>query len=95
MNFSLIRKMIQLALIHAFHTFAEEKIDKPEAGSSKTQKYMPLAVASMAAMAIGGMALFASAVPATKYLSQEFSSRAMKEQSSTLEQLQKSMAKYE
>jgi len=70
----------------------EEKIDKPEAGSSKTQKYMPLAIASMAAMAIGGMALFASAVPATKYLSQEFSSRAMKEQSSTLEQLQKSMA---
>lgn len=56
---------------------------------------MPLAIASMAAMAIGGMALFASAVPATKYLSQEFSSRAMKEQSSTLEQLQKSMTKYE
>lgn len=76
----------------------EEKIDRPEAGSSKTQKYMPLAIASMAAMAIGGMALFASAVPATKYLSQEFSSKSRalnSEQSSTLEQLQKSLTKYE
>jgi len=71
----------------------EEKIDRPEAGSSKTNKYMPLAIASMAAMALGGMALFASAVPATKYLSQQ--SRAIKDSTSTLEQLQKSITKYE
>ena len=53
---------------------------------------MPLAIASMAAMAIGGMALFASAVPATKFLTQD--SRAMKD-STTLEQLQKTITKYE
>ena len=83
-----------LSVINSYTVhFAEEKIDRPEAGSSKTNKYMPLAIASMAAMALGGMALFASAVPATKYLSQQ--SRAIKDSTSTLEQLQKSITKYE
>jgi hypothetical protein len=49
----------------------EEKIDNvgANAGKTGTSKYMPLAIASMAAMAIGGMALFASGSPSKQYMS--------------------------
>ena len=45
--------------------FIEEKIDRPEAtGSSKQSKFSPMVIASLGAMAIGGMALLSSAGPA-------------------------------
>ena len=45
--------------------FIEEKIDRPEAtGSSKQSKFSPMVIASLGAMAIGGMALISSAGPA-------------------------------
>merc|ERR1712038_526215 len=77
----------------------EEKIDRPEAtGSSKQSKFSPMVIASLGAMAIGGMALLSSAGPALQYLSQQSrQSRAMKVSRSdeAYEQLQKSMTKYE
>merc|ERR1719225_2432848 len=43
----------------------EEKIDRPEAtGSPKQSKFSPMVIASLGAMAIGGMALISSAGPA-------------------------------
>jgi len=77
----------------------EEKIDRPEAtGSSKQSKFSPMVIASLGAMAIGGMALLSSAGPALQYLSQQSrQSRGMKDSRSdeAYEQLQKSMTKYE
>jgi len=77
----------------------EEKIDRPEAtGSPKQSKFSPMVIASLGAMAIGGMALISSAGPALQYLSQQSrQSRAMKVSRSdeAYEQLQKSMTKYE
>jgi len=72
----------------------EEKIDSIQTQSAGAdRKYMPFAIASVAAMAIGGMALFAtSANPGTKFISGE--SRSM-EQNGALEQVQKAIEKYE
>ena len=48
-----------------------EKIDQlANATESNSNKYMPIAIASVAAMAIGGMALFASSSPAYQYINQ-------------------------
>merc|ERR1711953_587499 len=48
-----------------------EKIDQlGSATESNSNKYMPIAIASVAAMAIGGMALFASSSPAYQYIIQ-------------------------
>ena len=44
-----------LSVINSYTVhFAEEKIDRPEAGSSKTNKYMPLAIAFRPKLAILG-----------------------------------------
>jgi len=74
----------------------QEKIDSPHRGNSDSagsKSYMPFAIASMAAMAIGGMALFASARPGTQFITGD-SSRSLKEEGS-LRTLQKSIEKYQ
>ena len=54
---------------------------------------MPFAIASMAAMAIGGMALFASSTPGTQFITGD-NSRSLKQEDS-LRTLQKSIKKYQ
>jgi len=74
----------------------QEKIDSPHRGNPDTagsKSYMPFAIASMAAMAIGGMALFASSSPGTQFITGD-SSRSLKEEGS-LRTLQKSIEKYQ
>ena len=52
-------------LFFIFLLYIEEKIDRPEAtGSPKQSKFSPMVIASLGAMAIGGMALISSAGPA-------------------------------
>ena len=52
-------------LLFIFLLYIEEKIDRPEAtGSPKQSKFSPMVIASLGAMAIGGMALLSSAGPA-------------------------------
>jgi len=70
----------------------QEKIDSSHPGSEASKSYMPFAIASMAAMAIGGMALFASSSPGTQFITGN--SRSMKEDDS-LRTLQKSIKKYQ
>lgn len=74
----------------------QEKIDSPHRGnpgSSGSKSYMPFAIASMAAMAIGGMALFASSSPGTQFITGN-DARSLPEEGS-LRTLQKSIEKYE
>jgi len=74
----------------------QEKIDSPHRGnpsSEASKSYMPFAIASMAAMAIGGMALFASSTPGTQFITGD-NSRSLKEEDS-LRTLQKSIKKYQ
>merc|ERR1719288_175900 len=62
----------------------QEKIDSPHRGnpsSEASKSYMPFAIASMAAMAIGGMALFASSTPGTQFITGD-NSRSLKEEDS-------------
>ena len=61
--------------------------------AAKTGKnYMPIALASMAAMALGGMALFASASPATQYMSSGYTEAKSNDPLKTLDE---AMAKYD
>ena len=55
--------------LSVFLLFTEEKIDRPEAtGSPKQSKFSPMVIASLGAMAIGGMALISSAGPALQVM---------------------------
>jgi len=71
----------------------QEKIDGPVAGSG-AKSYLPMALASMAALAIGGAALFASSSPGTQFITNNGRSLKEHENSSSLRTLQKSMEKY-
>jgi len=71
----------------------QEKIDGPVAGSG-AKSYLPMALASMAALAIGGAALFASSSPGTQFITNNGRSLKEHETSSSLRTLQKSMEKY-
>jgi len=81
----------------------QEKIDSPVGGSSSAKSYMPFAIASMAALAIGGAALFASSSPdyqfitngAARYNKQTARSMPDEQQQSSLRTLQKSIDYYE
>ena len=56
-------------LLFIFLLYIEEKIDRPEAtGSPKQSKFSPMVIASLGAMAIGGMALISSAGPALQVM---------------------------
>jgi len=71
----------------------EEKIDSIQGNeaSGSTRKYMPFAIASVAAMAIGGMALFASSAnPGSQFIGGD--SRSMDD---TMERVQKSIDYYD
>merc|ERR1719203_2487058 len=52
----------------------QEKIDGPASGSG-AKSYLPMALASMAALAIGGAALFASSSPGTQFITNNGSSQ--------------------
>ena len=71
----------------------QEKIDRP-VGQKEGKNWQPFAIASMAAMTIGGMALFASAAPAYKFLAQQQSAARSLQESQSLDTLQKSLEKY-
>lgn len=77
----------------------QEKIDRPGAPTASAaggKNYSPFAIASMAAMAIGGMALFASAPVAAQYWTKQSASQARShQQDSSLKMLQDSIDKYE
>jgi hypothetical protein len=73
--------------------YFQEKIDGPVSGSG-AKSYLPMALASMAALAIGGAALFASSSPGTQFITNNGRSLKEQEYPSSLRTLQKSMEKY-
>lgn len=75
----------------------QEKIDRPGAATASVaggKNFSPFAIASMAAMAIGGMALFASAPVAAQYWTKQSAQARSYPQDSSLKTLQDSIDKY-
>jgi len=76
-------------------TSIQEKIDKPIGVSKGNGKsYMPLAIAGMAALTIGGMALFASSSPAKQFITSDNKRSLQSSEDSAFKSLQKSIEKY-
>ena len=76
-------------------TSIQEKIDKPIGVSKGNGKsYMPLAIAGMAALTIGGMALFASSSPVKQFITSDNKRSLQSSEDSAFKSLQKSIEKY-